>query len=316
MLSSAQRGHAGVVARALDDDLVGADAGHHVVDAVAPLVEVAFDLQGGEPVGNDADPPARSVGPRAEVAVGEDLGRRLVLVPLAERADRRRSAGRGASDLKSWGRLARSCAMITQRPTIGSFRSSGMVGLLTAACDARLHSHLPHDPLEIGDGDRQLEDPLARGSIEAGVSLEQLDVEPDRVAGLAIEPRERDGQLEDRCRSRPATVVPLADGSARVVEVGRPDGEPPAPSPRSRAPPDRRSRCGADRPRPAARAAGPPSVSIRIRSRSASNPNQTHWSRPLVDQRHRPAVVAADVSRRVDPLEVGGPAVDLDVRGS
>ncbi len=36
---------------ALDDDLVGADAGHHVVDAVAALVQVAFDLQGGERLG-------------------------------------------------------------------------------------------------------------------------------------------------------------------------------------------------------------------------------------------------------------------------
>ena len=89
MLSSAQGGHALVVLGALDDDLVGADAGHHVVDAVAALVQAALDLQGGEPVGDDADPPARSVGPGAEVAVGEDLGRRLVLVPLAERADRR-----------------------------------------------------------------------------------------------------------------------------------------------------------------------------------------------------------------------------------
>ena len=121
-------GHADVMRGALDDDLVGADAGHHVVDAVAPLVEVPFDLQGGEPVGDDADPPARAVGPRAAVAVGEDLGRRLVFVPLAERAECRGDRSRGSSDLKSCGRLARSCAMITQRPTIGSFRSSGMVG--------------------------------------------------------------------------------------------------------------------------------------------------------------------------------------------
>src|SRR5579885_1753731 len=79
-----------VVLGALDDDLVGADAGHHVVDAVAPLVEAALDLQRGEPVGHDADPPAGAVGPRAEVAVGEDLRGRLVLVALAERAGRGR----------------------------------------------------------------------------------------------------------------------------------------------------------------------------------------------------------------------------------
>ena len=72
---------------ALDDDLVGADAVHLVVDAVAALVEVALDLQGGELVGHDADAPALLVGPGAAVAVGEDLVRRLVLVALAERAE-------------------------------------------------------------------------------------------------------------------------------------------------------------------------------------------------------------------------------------
>ena len=40
MFSSASVGHADVVARALDDDFVGADAVHHVVDAVAALVQV------------------------------------------------------------------------------------------------------------------------------------------------------------------------------------------------------------------------------------------------------------------------------------
>ena len=34
----------------------------------------------------------------------------------------------------------------------------------------------------------------------------------------------------------------------------------------------------------------------------------------LGDQRHGPPVVAAEVAGRVDPLEVGGPAVDLDVQ--
>ena len=125
-----QGGHAHVMVGALDDDFVGADAGHHVVDPVAALVEVALDLEGGELVGDDADPPARAVGPRAEVAVGEDLGRRLVFVALAERAEPRATRPPAPRHLKSCGRLARSCAMITQRPTIGSFLSSGMVGLL------------------------------------------------------------------------------------------------------------------------------------------------------------------------------------------
>ena len=87
MFSGRRVGHARVMARALDDDLVRADAVHHVVDAVAALVQAAFDLEGREPVGDDANSPAGAVGPRAEVAIGEDLGRRVVFVPLAERAD-------------------------------------------------------------------------------------------------------------------------------------------------------------------------------------------------------------------------------------
>ncbi len=61
-------------------------AGHLVVDPLAPLVQAPLDLEGGELVGDDPDPPARAVGPGASVAIGDDLGRRLVLVPLAERA--------------------------------------------------------------------------------------------------------------------------------------------------------------------------------------------------------------------------------------
>ena len=79
----AEGSHAGMVARALDDHLVRADAGHHVIDSVAPLVEVALDLQRREAVGHDPDPPARSVGAAAKVAIGDDLRRSLVLLALA-----------------------------------------------------------------------------------------------------------------------------------------------------------------------------------------------------------------------------------------
>ena len=49
----------------LDDHLVGAHAAHHVVDALAPLVQFAFDLQGGELVGHHPHPPAGPVALRA-----------------------------------------------------------------------------------------------------------------------------------------------------------------------------------------------------------------------------------------------------------
>src|SRR5258708_7577839 len=90
------------------------------------------------------------------------------------------------SALKSCGRFARSCAMITQRPTIGSLRSSGIAASLekrrtsAPACGRRSpgpESDLPHDPLEVGRRHGQLEDPLAGGAVEAGLALEQLDVE-------------------------------------------------------------------------------------------------------------------------------------------
>ena len=60
--------------------------------------------------------------------------------------------------------------------------------------------------------------------------------------------------------------------------------------------------------------AGPPSVSTRTSSRSASNPNQTHLQQAPRHQRHRAAVVAADIARRVDPFEVSGASIDLYVR--
>ena len=80
----AQVGQGHFMKRTLDDHLMGADAVHFVVDALAALVEVAFDLQGRKFIGNHADAPALFVGPRRAVAVGNDLVRRLVLLAFAE----------------------------------------------------------------------------------------------------------------------------------------------------------------------------------------------------------------------------------------
>ena len=87
----------------------------------------------------------RQPGPLGRVpwlAIGDDLGRGLVLVPFAERAETRRSQLRRAG-LKSCGRLARSCAMITQRPTIGSLRKSGIC------------SYSEYESRQYADGSRQ-----------------------------------------------------------------------------------------------------------------------------------------------------------------
>src|SRR5439155_15719644 len=83
----AEVGDADLVEGALDDDLVGADAVHLVVDALAALLQVALDLQGGELVGHDADAPALLVGPRVAVAVRQDFQRGVALAALAERAE-------------------------------------------------------------------------------------------------------------------------------------------------------------------------------------------------------------------------------------
>src|ERR1700733_8799744 len=63
---------------------MGAGAVHLVVDAVAALVEVAFDLERGELVGHHAHPPTLFVGARSAIAVGEDFVRRVALVALTE----------------------------------------------------------------------------------------------------------------------------------------------------------------------------------------------------------------------------------------
>src|ERR1019366_4435956 len=74
-----------VVVGPLHDDLVGADAVHLVVHALALAVQRAFDAEDGELIGHDAHPPAWLIAiPRS--AVGQHFGRRLVFVPVAERA--------------------------------------------------------------------------------------------------------------------------------------------------------------------------------------------------------------------------------------
>ena len=51
-------GHRDFMKRTFDDDLVGADAVHLVVNAIAALLQVPLDLQGGKLVGYHAHAPA------------------------------------------------------------------------------------------------------------------------------------------------------------------------------------------------------------------------------------------------------------------
>ncbi len=110
----------------LDDDLVGADPVHPVVDPLRLPVEVALDLEGGEPVRDDPHLPAR-----ASWAAATGGGRRRrprgASCPRGPGRTGTAPAGRGGGQRwRSEGRRARSVAMITQRPTIGSLRSSGI----------------------------------------------------------------------------------------------------------------------------------------------------------------------------------------------
>ena len=151
---------------------MGTDAVHHVVDAVAALVQVAFDLECGEAVRDDANAPAGAVCARAVVAVGDDFGRGVVFVAFAEWAGGWVGRGRGLG-----------------LEVVGAF--GAFVGDDDPAADDRIFaefghardlliSDLPHDALEIGRGGDQLEDPLAGSSVEAGCAALELDVEPDR----------------------------------------------------------------------------------------------------------------------------------------
>src|ERR1035437_2845559 len=75
------------VVRPFDDDLVGADAVHLVVHALAPAVQLAFDTEDGEFIGHDAHTPTGLVAVPGG-AVGQHVGRRFVSIPVIERADR------------------------------------------------------------------------------------------------------------------------------------------------------------------------------------------------------------------------------------
>src|SRR5450759_4651654 len=75
-----------VVVGPFDDDLMGADAVHLVVHALALAVQLAFDAEDGEFIGHDAHAPPGLVAVPGG-AVGQHLGRCLVLIPVAERAD-------------------------------------------------------------------------------------------------------------------------------------------------------------------------------------------------------------------------------------
>src|ERR1043166_2024651 len=120
------------------------------------------------------------------------------------------------------GRFARSVAMITQRPTIGSLRSSDIrtsisdcrfqiedlkiCNLKSAICNS---SYIPHPPLEIRRRPGQGDDSFARGPVATLAAFEQLHIELDRRADANTELVERNCHLDD-----------AIDGEGDAVGIG------------------------------------------------------------------------------------------------
>jgi hypothetical protein len=81
-----ERGESGHVVGSFDNDFMRADAVHFVEQAFAFAIEIAFDAESGEPIGNDTDVPAGGVGAAAVATVDENLWRGFAFGARAERA--------------------------------------------------------------------------------------------------------------------------------------------------------------------------------------------------------------------------------------
>ena len=108
-----------------DDHFVRADAIHAIEQAFAFAVKAAFNAESGKFIRHHAERPARRIFSAAVAAVGENFGRRFRFISRAERDNSRLPLISTLSRTKSSGRLPRSVEIMTQRPVIGSLRSSG-----------------------------------------------------------------------------------------------------------------------------------------------------------------------------------------------
>jgi len=67
-----------------DDHLVGSDPVHLIVDPLPLSVQISFDTEGGELIGDDSERPSGGVGRSAIFPVGDDFRRGSILIPLTE----------------------------------------------------------------------------------------------------------------------------------------------------------------------------------------------------------------------------------------
>src|SRR3990172_12245284 len=93
---------------------------------------------------------------------------------------------RWGSPWNSRGRLARSVAMITQRPTIGSLRNSGI------GCS----SYLPHDAFEVRRGDLHVDGSFARHPVQAAGPAREFDEKAERIVPGDPKGLKRNGKLD------------------------------------------------------------------------------------------------------------------------
>src|SRR5262245_32311078 len=111
----------------------------------------------------------------------------------------------GPSSLGATGRLARSVAMITQRPTIESLRNSGIGKLRRLVAmegkDRSMkfghRSHIPHYLLEIRGRTGQVDGAFAGSAVPALLAFLKLDEELHGLAFLHAEHIEGDRRFQD-----------------------------------------------------------------------------------------------------------------------
>ena len=114
-----------LVVGSFDNYLVGAHAVHAIEEALALAIQIAFYPQRRKFIGDHSERPPRGILCPAVPAIGENFRRSLPLIPRAEGDRKAVPLITTLSRIKSTGRRARSVEIITQRPVIGSRRSSG-----------------------------------------------------------------------------------------------------------------------------------------------------------------------------------------------
>jgi len=82
-----KRGEGLLMERCFDDNLVGPHSVHLVKHSLTLPVKISFDSKSRELVGNDSEAPSRGVWRGSVIAVGQNLGRGFIFIPLTQRTE-------------------------------------------------------------------------------------------------------------------------------------------------------------------------------------------------------------------------------------